>query len=113
MRSKNELHSKEQDIIIAQIITILDLEHNNAYTLIELDNNTILQKQIMELIPQINKWFSLDNMKSVEEFERIKRPWLFIIKQLIQNKYEIESKEYYFKKDNQWLMTKQYFFTKI
>ena len=113
MRLKSELYAKEQNDIINRIISILDLEHTNTFTLFELDNNTILQRQIMELIPLIRKWFSFNNLKSVGEPERIKRPWLSIIKQLIKSKYKIESKGYHFKKDNQWLMTQQYIFTKI
>lgn len=113
MRIKSELYAKEQNDIINQIISILDLENTNTFTLFELDNNTILQQQIMELIPLIRKWFSFNNLKSVGEPERIKRPWLSIIKQLIKSKYKIESKGFHFKKDNQWLMTQQYIFTKI
>jgi hypothetical protein len=39
MRLKSELYQKEQDEIVEKIITILDLENKNAYTLYELDNN--------------------------------------------------------------------------
>ena len=39
MRLKSELYKKEQDEILDKIITILDLENKNTYTLYELDNN--------------------------------------------------------------------------
>lgn len=86
MRLKSELYKKEQDNITDKIISILDLENNNTYTLYELDQNGEIQKQIMELIPEIRKWFAFNNMKAVGEPERIKRPWLSIIKKLVQPK---------------------------
>ncbi len=92
MRLKSELYKKEQDEIIDKIIIILDLENKNTYTLHELDNNKEIQKQIMDLIPEIRKWFSFNGIKAVGEPSRIKRPWLSIIKQLTKTKYSIESK---------------------
>ncbi len=73
------------------------MENKNTYTLYELDKNEEIQKQIMELIPEIRKWFAFNNMKSVGEPERIKRPWLSIIKNLLKSKYSIENKEQQFK----------------
>jgi hypothetical protein len=52
-------------------------------------------------------------MKAVGEPERIKRPWLSIIKKLITSKYTFESKGFHFKKEEKWLMTQQYIFTKL
>lgn len=113
MRLKSELYKKEQDDVIDKIITILDLEHKQTYTLYELDNNEEIQKQIMELIPEIRKWFSFNNMKAVGEPEKRKRPWLSIIKNLIKSKYDIDSKEYQFKNEEAWMKTPIYIFTKL
>ena len=113
MRLKSELYKNEQNEIINKIISILDLENKNTYTLYQLDNHLEIQKQIMELIPEIRKWFSFNNMKAVGEPERIKRPWLSIIKKLITSKYLIESKGFHFKKEEKWLMTQQYIFAKV
>ena len=113
MRLKSELYKKEQDDITDKITSILDLENKNTYTLYELDQNSDIQTQIMKLIPEIRKWFSFNNMKAVGEPERIKRPWLSIIKKLITPKYSIESKGFHFKNEEKWLMTQQYIFTKV
>ena len=51
-------------------------------------------KKIMDLIPEIRKWFSFNNMKAVGEPSKRKRPWLCIIKQLIKTKYNIVSSDY-------------------
>jgi hypothetical protein len=110
MRLKSELYKKEQDEIIEQIIKILDLENNATYTLHELDNNKANQKQIMELIPEIRKWFSFNGIKAVGEPSKIKRPWLSIIKHLLKSKYNIESKDFQFTENGQHIRTHIYTF---
>ena len=47
MRLKSELYKKEQDDIIDKIISILDLENKNKYTLYELDNCEEIQTKII------------------------------------------------------------------
>ncbi len=59
MRLKSELYKKEQEEIINKIINTLDLTNKNTYTLYELDKNVEIQNKIMELMPEIRKWFSV------------------------------------------------------
>ena len=113
MRLKSELYKKEQEEIIDKIITILDLETKNNYTLYELDNNEEIQKQIMELIPEIRKWFSFNGIKAVGEPNKIKRPWLSIIKHLIKSKYNMISLDYHFTEKSKHIRTQMYNFTKF
>ena len=94
MRLKSELYKKEQEEIVDKIITILDLENKTEYTLYELDKNEEIQKKIMELIPEIRKYYAFNNMKSVGEPNKRKRPWLSIIKNLLKTKYNIVSSDY-------------------
>ena len=96
MRLKSELYKKEQEEIVDKIITILDLENKTEYTLYELNKNEEIQKKIMELIPEIRKYYSFNGIKAVGEPNKIKRPWLSIIKHLTKEKYNLESKEYRF-----------------
>ena len=98
---------------IDKIISILNLEHKNIYTLYELDKNVEIQKKIMELIPKIRKWFSFNNMKAVGEPSKRKRPWLCIIKQLTKTKYKIESNDFQFTENGKYIRTHKYIFTKI
>ena len=111
MRLKSELYKKEQEEILDKIITILDLKNKNTYTLYELDKNEEIQKQIMDLIPEIRKWFSFNNMKSVGEPSKIKRPYLSIIKHLIKSKYNMESLDYHFTENGKHIRTQMYEFT--
>jgi len=115
MRLKSELYKKEQEDIVDKIVKILDLENKTEYTLYELDKNEEIQKQIMELIPEIRKYYSFNGIKAVGEPTKIKRPWLSIIKHLIKTKYNLESKEYRFfnEKENKYLRTQKYIFTKL
>jgi hypothetical protein len=113
MRLKSELYKKEQNEITDKIIGILDLENKNTYTLYELDQNIEIQSQIMELIPEIRKWFAFNNMKAVGEPDKRKRPWLSIIKNLLKSKYTIENKEYQFKINNEkWIKSPMYIFSR-
>ena len=94
MRTKKEVYKKEQDEIIHKIISIVGIEDNTQITLYELDNDIKKQKEIMNLIPDIRKYFSFNNLKAVGEPERIKRPWLSIIKQLTKEQYTLYKKYY-------------------
>jgi hypothetical protein len=110
MRLKSDLYKKEQEEVIEKIISILDLTNKNTYTLYELDKNEEIQNKIMELIPEIRKWFSFNGLKAVGEPSKIKRPWLSIIKQLTKIKYNIESKDFQFTENGKHIRTHIYSF---
>ena len=111
MRLKSELYKKEQEEIVDKIITILDLENKTEYTLYELDKNEEIQKQIMELIPEIRKYYAFNNMKAVGDPNKRKRPWLSIIKNLLKTKYNIITDISYLTDDKS--QTQIYKFNKI
>jgi hypothetical protein len=113
MRLKSELYKKEQEEIVDKIAKILDLENKTEYTLYELDKNTDIQKQIMELIPEIRKYYSFNGIKAVGEPNKIKRPWLSIIKHLIKKKYNFVSLDYHFTEEGKHIRTQKYCFELI
>ena len=113
MRLKSELYKKEQEEIVDKIIKILDLENKTEYTLYELDKNEEIQKKIMELIPEIRKYFSFNGIKAVGEPNKIKRPWLSIIKHLIKQKYNMVSLDYHFTEEGNHIRTQKYCFELI
>ena len=110
MRLKSELYKKEQEEIVDKIITILDLENKTEYTLYELDKNGEIQKQIMELIPEIRKYYAFNNMKAVGEPNKRKRPWLSIIKNLLKQRYKFESVDYRMIENGVEIRTHKYIF---
>ena len=67
MRLKSELYKKEQEEMCDKIIEILDLPETNTITLYELDNDKEKQEKIIELIPDIRKYFSFNSIKAVGE----------------------------------------------
>jgi hypothetical protein len=111
MRLKSELYKKEQEEIVDKIIKILDLENKTEYTLYELDKNEEIQNKIMELIPEIRKYYAFNNMKAVGEPNKRKRPWLSIIKNLLKTKYNIITDISYLTHDKS--QTQIYKFNKI
>ena len=113
MRLKSELYKKEQEDIVDKIITILDLENKTEYTLYELDKNEEIQKQIMELIPEIRKYYAFNNMKAVGEPNKRKRPWLSIIKNLLKHRYKFESVDYRINENGVEIRTHKYIFNHL
>ena len=113
MRLKSELYKKEQEVVIEKIISILDLTNKNTDTLYELDKNVEIQQKIMELIPEIRKWFSFNGLKAVGEPSKIKRPWLSIIKQFTKTKYKLESKDFQFTENGKYIRTHIYRFNNL
>jgi hypothetical protein len=113
MRLKSELYKKEQEEIVDKIITILDLENKTEYTLYELDKNEEIQKQIMELIPEIRKYYAFNNMKAVGEPNKRKRPWLSIIKNLLKHIYKFESFDYRINENGVEIRTHKYIFNHL
>jgi hypothetical protein len=110
MRLKSELYKKEQEEIVDKIISILDLENRTEYTLYELDKNEEIQNKIMELIPEIRKYYAFNNMKAVGEPNKRKRPWLSIIKNLLKTKYNIISNDFQFTENETHIRTHIYKF---
>ena len=113
MRLKSDLYKKEQEEIVNKIITILYLENNNLINLCDLDSDTNKQKQIMELIPEIRKYYSFNGIKAVGEPNKIKRPWLSIIKFFTKTKYNLESKDFQFTENGKYIRTHIYSFTSL
>jgi hypothetical protein len=111
MRNKKDLYKKEQDEIIDKIITSLNLDNNNSIILYDLDNDIDKQNKILELIPNIRKYFSFTSSIGASEPEKAKRPYVSIIRQFTKNKYIMISSDYKLKLDNETnVRTKKYTF---
>ena len=113
MRLKSELYKKEQEEIVDKIVKILNLKNKTEYTLYELDKNEEIQKKIMELIPEIRKYYSFNGIKAVGEPHKIKRPWLSIIKHLVKQKCNMVSLDYHFTEEGNHIRTQKYVFTNL
>jgi hypothetical protein len=110
MRCKSELYQKEQTEIINNIINILELHKKNIFTLYEFDNDKDTINKILELIPNIRKYFNVTCIVGARYPEKIKRPYLSIIKHLLKNKYIIKSLGYTLKINDKYIRTTKYTF---
>ena len=100
MKLKSLLYEKEQEIIINKIINIVGINDGKQITLYELDKNINIQNQILNLIPEIRKYFAFNNIKSVGEPEKQKRPWLSIIRHFTKSKYKLHRKDHRIYQEN-------------
>lgn len=111
MRYKTELYKEEQDEIINKLIEILELDTNNSIVLYDLDNDKEKQDKISKLIPEIRKYFSFSSIIGASEPDKVKRPYLSIIRQITKSKYNMMSCDYRIKKEGQKdIRTKKYIF---
>ena len=112
MRLKSILYAKEQNEIIDKIIDILQLDDKNSIVLYNLENDMDKRKKIMDLIPEIRKYYMYNNMKGVSDPHKVKRPWLSVIRQVTKLKYKMVSKDYRVVNNNKIIRTKIYYFNK-
>jgi len=111
MRLKSELYKTEQLQLCDKIIEILQLDGDNSFLLKDLDNNIDKQKQILDLIPEIRKYFSFSSIIGVSEPQKTKRPYMSIIRQICKIKYNVVPKNYMLRRENEKeVKTMKYFF---
>ena len=84
----------------------------------ELESNTDLIKQIMDLSSDIKKYYNCNSIKAITDPSRIKRPWLSIIKTILKPEYNIIVSDYHFTDRNtpdtvNYVHTKKYTFVKL
>lgn len=112
MRLKSDLYPCEQGQVRRKILDIIALNTDNTITLYELDNDPEKQKAIMDLIPEILKWFAVRDSDSARYPEKFDRPWLSLIRFILKPKYNIISKDHRIKIGSETVRTQKYFFEK-
>ena len=111
MKLKSLLYKQEQDELVNKIINILELDNQNSIILYNLDNDQNKKNKILELIPEIRKYYSFSTIIGASEPTKAKRPYLSIIKQITKSKYKINSYDYRIKQeDKEDIRTKKYIF---
>ena len=111
MKLKSILYKKEQNDLVDKIINILELDNMNSIVLYNLDNDETKQYKILELIPEIRKYYSFSTIIGASEPTKPKRPYLSIIRQLTKSKYKLNSYDYRIKQDaKDDIRTKKYIF---
>ena len=111
MNLKSILYRQEQEEIIEKIIDILQLDDNSSITLYDLDTDKDKQDKIMNMIPDIRKFFSFSTIIGASEPHRAKRPYLSIIKQICKKNYDISVQDCRLKANGKDIRSKRYVFS--
>jgi hypothetical protein len=112
MRLKSELYKNEQLEIMNKIINILELDDNNSITLYELDNDIEKQEKILEILPEIKKYFKCKCVKSLIAPEKVKRIYLSLIRYITKLEYNMIGVQFLIQKDKSKIRTVKYIFIK-
>ncbi len=112
MRLKSELYKDKQIKIMNNIIDIIDFDKNNSITLYDLDNDIIKQNKIIELIPEIKKYFKCNCVKSLLAPEKVKRVYLSIIRYVTKIEYNMVGVQYLQLVNDEKIRTTKYIFIK-
>jgi hypothetical protein len=112
MRFKKELYKKEQEELADKIIKILDLKENSI-TLYDIDNDEDKKQKINSLIPEVRKYFNFSHIKGAREPEKVKRPYLSLVKHITRIKYEIKTTNFRIQINNHNLQTRKYTFIQL
>jgi hypothetical protein len=112
MRAKSELYKKEQIILSNKIINILNLDEHKSIILYYLDNDTDKINKILELIPELRKYFAFGYIKGLEYPDLLKRTWLSIVRQVTKITHTLSSKDKQITIDGKHIRTRLFTFTK-
>ena len=112
MRLKNELYDDEQSKIKKELIDILELNNKNGFILYQIDHDEELKSKIMGLLPKIRTFYSMSKITAISTPERIKRPYISIIRHILKRDYDILSAEHTLRIDEKTIRTKRYVFIK-
>jgi hypothetical protein len=110
MKYKSELYKTQQFELANKIINILNLDENNQISLYDLDNNKEKTNKILQLIPDLRKYFSFGTIRGIENPTSLKRPWMSIIRQITKLTHIISIKDKKIIVDDKIIRTKIYTF---
>ena len=110
---KSVLYKNKQEEILDEIVTILDLENIDNFTLYKFDNDIDKQNALISLTPKIRQYFNYKSIVGIRNPEKTKRPYLSIIKCIIKIKYQIISKDFQKTVNKNKIRTTKYIFIKI
>jgi hypothetical protein len=85
MPKKVELYNEERQNIINKLFEILELsDTNKTFSLQKLDEDIEKQKQILDLEPDIKKFFKCSHWTCIKR-KNVDRRWLSIIKYILKD----------------------------
>ena len=94
MRLKSELYAREQRQLCDQVISILALDEKDSVWLADLDADKERQRRLLELIPEIRKYYSYTKITGADNPAASLRPWLSIARAVTKPYYHWQRTEY-------------------
>ena len=107
-RPKSSIYSEEQNEICNRLFNILNLDEENSITLYELDNNIEMQNKILDLIPEIKKYYKCAGVIAINNPDKCKRKYMSILKFILKKKYKIYTCDIRIKISNNVIRTSKY-----
>ena len=105
-------YTEEKEQLASKLYDILELK-NNSFLLYELDEDPIKQEKIMNLVPDIERYFKSHDMSFLRLKCVKKRPYMSIIRGIFKNcNYKIILQSISIKYDNKIKRTQKYYIIK-
>ena len=111
MIHKYKLYQQEQQNILDKLENILDFtEDRKVVSLYDLDNDHDKQQRILDLLPDIRKYFALSKSNVVNYPDTYQRPYSSIIRILLRQRYEMRVKEIKIRTEERLIRSRKYIF---
>lgn len=107
MRKKDVIYINEQDLIIDQLYNIVQ-PFDDIFILYELEHDKEKVKSIMDMFPNIKKYFTLSNLPALAYPENSKRSYLSVLKILLKRRYNIIASDCRIKVDGKTIRSIKY-----
>ena len=100
MKKLSEKFKDEREAICDKIINILELI-NGEFILCELDENIEKQNKLLDLKPEIQKFFEVSTISTFKPNFECKKPYLNLVRGILRKQgYTVESSDYWIKFEN-------------
>jgi len=106
MRVKlSEKCKEEREEICNKIISILNLDDEKSFLLLDLDNDTEKQTAILDMKEEIQKCFAVSTISAFKPNFDCKRPYLNIVRSILrQQNYIVSSTRISYKNGGKWVL---------
>ena len=107
---KNIKYLEQQERVLNTLLQLLNINGNYTFLLTDLDENPDLQRKILDLGPEIRRFYPSSGCSGINGRTQCKRPYLSIIRYLLKyHGKELYSNDHAIPIDNrQYKKTKKY-----
>ncbi len=106
---KNVKFKKEQQEVVELLVKALHLNDDNSFVLYDIDSNEEILKELDEIALKVKKYFNCNWIGGVKQKDKIKRPWLSMVRQVLKNDYKLITTDYRLYEGKKVIRTRKYF----